>query len=106
MNYLVLEPPAVTLTINSYSGAVQRDYSTVKSILAATPRGNPRFTAISEDVSPGGRTYYQYLDGVLPFILQYRVFDADNDWQRGLVWVARALRLESGWNPLEWGDAG
>lgn len=90
MKYLVLEDPSVALILSLFSEAVRRDYSTVKSILQDTPRQNRLFSAITEHTSPGGLRYYQYLDGLLPVILQYRVFDADNDWQRGLVWIARA----------------
>ena len=91
MKYLVLEANGVTLTLSAYSDKVRRDYETVKSILHETPRLNPLFPAITEGVTPGGLRYYRYLDGLLPVVLQYRVFDADNEWQRGLVWIARAL---------------
>jgi hypothetical protein len=90
VKYLVLEDPQVTLTVNGFSTKVQRDYLTVKAILSETPRGAPRFTAVTEGYFDSGLRYYQYLDGVLPFVLQYRVFDADNDWQRGLVWISDA----------------
>ena len=65
--------------------------------------GHRDFVAITEAESQQGRRYYQYLDGIVPVILQYRVFDPDNDWQPRLVWIARALPLD-GWSPLEWGQ--
>ncbi len=91
MKYLVLEAPQVTLTLSGYSDLVQRDYRTVKSILSDTPRLNPQFAAITEGIFPSGLRYYRWLDGLLPVVLQYRVFDADNHWQRGLVWVSDAM---------------
>ena len=91
VTYLVLEDLAVTHSLSLYSDRVRRDYETVKAILSETPRGNPRFSAITEGVTPRGQTFYQYLDGVLPVILQYRVFEPDVPGQRGLVWIASAV---------------
>jgi len=91
VTYLVLEHPQVSITINGFSLKVQRDYVTIKNILTATPRLNPMFSAIREYALPSGLRYYEYADNILPAVLQYRVFDADNSWQRGLVWIAGAM---------------
>ena len=87
--------PRVQRTLESASDAQRVQFDRIKRILADDPYPSDDFPLISEHVSGAGRTFYQYFDEVFPWIVQFRVFEPDNEWQSGWVWISNLVRPNS-----------
>ncbi len=94
MKFRIVPDQDVLDAISLLSPALQSWYSTqVAPILEDDPHPYIGFPLIKEYLAPDGRPFYEYYDGVLPLILQYRVFESDAPDERpGMIWLAAAVR--------------
>jgi hypothetical protein len=93
VKYKVVPAPAVTLAVSFLSDSLQWFFKNqIIPILEDDPYPSPMFPLIEERTGDDGRAFYQYFDGIVPLVFQYRVYRSDVDWQPGLVWLAYALR--------------
>jgi hypothetical protein len=93
VSYVVVTAPRVSLTVSRYSASHQAHFRAIVRILADNPYPSPDFAPIEERTSREGRRYFQYFDGIVPLVLQYRVYEPDVDGQSGVVWLSRAIPL-------------
>ena len=91
MSFVVIPAHSVTFAVSVLHSATQGFYPQIISILEENPYPSPRFAPIEARRDRRGRTYYQYFDGIVPLVFQYRVYTHDLDPQMGMVWIARAL---------------
>ncbi len=93
MKFRTIPDPGVTLAVSFLTPAQQQFYrQQILPALEDDPFPVDRSSLIESRIDDDGRVFYQYYDGIVPLVFQYRVFLADVDSQPRFIWVAVAMR--------------
>ena len=93
MSFVVVQAQQVNLAVSDLSDAMRYQFRQIVSLLASNPYPSDDFSPIEARTGTDGREYYQYFDGIVPLVLQYRVYAHDAVSNEGMVWLARAIPL-------------
>jgi len=94
VNFVVLPAHQVTLTVSRYSTALQDHFKRIIHLLEEDPYPSRPFGDIEAFRDSRGRDFYQFFDGIIPVVFQYRVYTPDVYLYKGLVWVSLAIPVE------------
>lgn len=91
MSFVVYLAHQVEQAVSELAPPLQWHFTQIVEILIEDPFPHPKFYPIKEFWLVGGPNFYEYFDGIVPLVFQYRVYTSDVEGVRGMVYISKAI---------------